>query len=193
MPPLWSFGYQQSHRTLARREEMLSIATNLPRKAAPMRCAHLPRDRLLPFRLEHRARIVHLQPQGVPRSQAEMLDELHALHFHVVPHVVVRSRSLAGRSATARRRVAMIEEDAARYWTAHRKVFALGVDGWWPDEGDPFNPASRLARIRMYWEGPQLDRPDARALTHCTATVTPACSATGRSSGRATSTPPGRP
>ncbi len=55
-----------------------------------------------------------------------------------------------------------IEEDAARYWAAHREVFALGVDGWWPDEGDPFGPASRLSRIRMYWEGPQLDRPGAR-------------------------------
>ena len=26
MPPLWSFGYQQSHRTLASREEVLSEA-----------------------------------------------------------------------------------------------------------------------------------------------------------------------
>ena len=54
------------------------------------------------------------------------------------------------------------EEDAAAYWDAHREVFALGVDGWWPDEGDPLDAASRLARIRMYWEGPQLDRPDRR-------------------------------
>ena len=54
------------------------------------------------------------------------------------------------------------EENASAYWDLHRKVFALGVDGWWPDEGDPLGPASRLARIRMYWEGPQLGRPDQR-------------------------------
>ncbi len=76
--------------------------------------------------------------------------------------MVVRSRSLAGRVNDRPAPNRNIEEDAARYWAAHRDVFALGVDGWWPDEGDPFNPASRLSRIRMYWEGPQLDRPGTR-------------------------------
>ena len=44
----------------------------------------------------------------------------------------------------------------------HRPVFALGVDGWWPDEGDALNLPSRLVRNRMYWEAPQLDRPNER-------------------------------
>src|SRR5207302_9156982 len=34
--------------------------------------------------------------------------------------------------------------------------------GWWPDEGDPLDIASRLTRNRMYWEGPLLDRPNER-------------------------------
>jgi alpha-glucosidase/alpha-D-xyloside xylohydrolase len=38
----------------------------------------------------------------------------------------------------------------------------MGVDGWWPDEGDPLDIASRLVRNRMYWEGPQIDRPNER-------------------------------
>ena len=38
----------------------------------------------------------------------------------------------------------------------------LGVDGWWPDQGDGLDGRSRLARIRMYWEGPQLYRPNER-------------------------------
>jgi alpha-glucosidase/alpha-D-xyloside xylohydrolase len=38
----------------------------------------------------------------------------------------------------------------------------MGVDGWWPDEGDPLDISSRLVRNRMYWEGPQLDRPNER-------------------------------
>src|SRR5207244_528952 len=54
------------------------------------------------------------------------------------------------------------KEQASCAWDAHRKTFALGVDGWWPDEGDPLNSEARLARNRMYWEGPQLDRPDER-------------------------------
>ncbi len=38
----------------------------------------------------------------------------------------------------------------------------MGVDGWWPDEGDPLDIPSRLVRNRMYWEGPQIDRPNER-------------------------------
>lgn len=38
----------------------------------------------------------------------------------------------------------------------------MGVDGWWPDEGDTLDIASRLTRNRMYWEGPQIDRPHER-------------------------------
>jgi alpha-glucosidase/alpha-D-xyloside xylohydrolase len=38
----------------------------------------------------------------------------------------------------------------------------MGVDGWWPDEGDPLDIPSRLVRNRMYWDGPQVDRPNER-------------------------------
>ena len=48
------------------------------------------------------------------------------------------------------------------YWPYHKPLFDLGVDGWWPDQGDGLDAASRLARIRMYWEGPQLYRPNER-------------------------------
>ena len=44
----------------------------------------------------------------------------------------------------------------------HRAAFATGVDGWWPDEGDPMDIPSWLTRIRMYWEGAQMDRPNER-------------------------------
>jgi len=54
------------------------------------------------------------------------------------------------------------ESEASCYWDAHRKDFALGIDGWWPDEGDPLDIPSRLIRNRMYWEGPQIDRPNER-------------------------------
>jgi alpha-glucosidase (family GH31 glycosyl hydrolase) len=53
-------------------------------------------------------------------------------------------------------------EEASCLWDAHRKDFAMGVDGWWPDEGDPLDAPSRLTRNRMYWEGAQRDRPNER-------------------------------
>jgi alpha-glucosidase/alpha-D-xyloside xylohydrolase len=54
------------------------------------------------------------------------------------------------------------ETQASCYWKMHQPVFDLGIDGWWPDEGDALNGPSRLVRNRMYWEAPQLDRPNER-------------------------------
>jgi alpha-glucosidase/alpha-D-xyloside xylohydrolase len=38
----------------------------------------------------------------------------------------------------------------------------VGVDGWWPDQGDGLDPASRLARNRMYYDGSRQWRPNER-------------------------------
>jgi alpha-glucosidase/alpha-D-xyloside xylohydrolase len=91
-----------------------------------------------------------------------VIDELHGLGFHVVLHAVILARTLRGTVHDPCDLSRYDEEEAGCYWNTHRKVCALGVDGWWPDEGDPLDAASRLARNRMYWEGPQLDRPDER-------------------------------
>ena len=48
------------------------------------------------------------------------------------------------------------------YWPAHKPLYDLGIDGWWPDQGDGYDAPSRLARIRMYWEGSQMWRPNER-------------------------------
>jgi alpha-glucosidase/alpha-D-xyloside xylohydrolase len=54
------------------------------------------------------------------------------------------------------------ERSVGCYWPHHKGVFDLGIDGWWPDQGDGLDAPSRLNRIRMYWEGSQLWRPDER-------------------------------
>jgi alpha-glucosidase/alpha-D-xyloside xylohydrolase len=48
------------------------------------------------------------------------------------------------------------------YWPYHKPLFDVGVDGWWPDQGDGLDARSRLNRHRMYWEGSQLWRPNER-------------------------------
>jgi alpha-glucosidase (family GH31 glycosyl hydrolase) len=48
------------------------------------------------------------------------------------------------------------------YWPAHKGLTDMGVDGWWPDQGDGLDAPSRLARNRMYFEGQQLYRPNQR-------------------------------
>jgi alpha-glucosidase/alpha-D-xyloside xylohydrolase len=92
----------------------------------------------------------------------EVLDRLHEKNFRAVLHAVILSDKLRG-TVHDRCDVSRFDEEAASCsWDAHRKAFAMGVDGWWPDEGDPLDIASRLVRNRMYWEGPQLDRPNER-------------------------------
>jgi alpha-glucosidase/alpha-D-xyloside xylohydrolase len=161
MPPLWALGYQQSHRTLASRDEVLAVARTFREKRLPCDTLIYLGTGFCPSGWNTGHGSFTFNPSVFADPKA-MLDELHALHFHVVPHVVIRARSVRGSVRDQPDPALPPEEDAARYWDTHRAVFALGVDGWWPDEGDPLDPASRLARIRMYWEGPQLDRPDAR-------------------------------
>src|SRR5256885_17156887 len=48
------------------------------------------------------------------------------------------------------------------YWARHRDTFALGVDGWWPDDGDELPIEARLTRHRCYYQGPLLDRTNSR-------------------------------
>jgi alpha-glucosidase/alpha-D-xyloside xylohydrolase len=38
----------------------------------------------------------------------------------------------------------------------------MGIDGWWPDQGDGLDAASRLARNRMYFDGQQMVRSNQR-------------------------------
>jgi alpha-glucosidase/alpha-D-xyloside xylohydrolase len=91
-----------------------------------------------------------------------MISDLHEDHFKVVLHAVILTDDLNGRAHDPCELTRFDESQAGCYWDAHRKVFAEGADGWWPDEGDPLNIKSRLTRNRMYWEGPQIDRPNER-------------------------------
>jgi alpha-glucosidase/alpha-D-xyloside xylohydrolase len=161
MPPLWSLGYQQSHRTLASRDLVLSIAETFREKKLPCDVLIYLGTGFCPSGWNTGHGSFSFNPTPFPDPKP-MLDELHKMHFRVVPHVVIRARSVTGRASDEFDRARIDESKAGSYWNAHRGVFALGVDGWWPDEGDPLDGPSRLARIRMYWEGCQIDRPDRR-------------------------------
>ncbi|MBV9154923.1 MAG: glycoside hydrolase family 31 protein [Acidobacteriaceae bacterium] len=160
MPPLWSLGYQQSHRTLESRAEVMD-------EASEFRSKNLPCDTMIylgtgfcpsGWNTGHGSFTFN---KNVFPDPAKMFDELHREHFHIILHLTRPPTQLYG---TVAHKGAQAEDinDAAHYWAMHREVFRLGVDGWWPDEGDTLSPQSRLARNRMYWEGPLEDRPNER-------------------------------
>jgi alpha-glucosidase/alpha-D-xyloside xylohydrolase len=161
MPPLWSFGYQQSHRTLAGREEVLAEAKTFREKKLPCDALIYLGTGFCPSGWNTENGSFAWNSRAFPDPK-KILDELHQDHFKVVLHAVILADELRGSAHDPCHAARFDAEQAGCYWDAHRKDFAEGVDGWWPDEGDPLDIKSRLARNRMYWEGPQIDRPNER-------------------------------
>ena len=161
LPPLWSFGYQQSHRTLASREEILEEANTFREKKLPCDALIYLGTGFCPsgWNTENGSFVWNSRVFPDP---PEILSQLHEKNFRVVLHAVILSDRLHGTVRDQCDLARFDEASAACYWDEHRRDFAMGVDAWWPDEGDPLDIASRLVRNRMYWEGPQLDRPNER-------------------------------
>ena len=161
LPALWTFGYQQSHRTIASREEILDEAKTFRDKKLPCDALIYLGTGFCPSGWNTANGSFDWNLRVFPDPKP-ILDEFHKRHFRAVLHAVILSRSLNGSVHDPCMLAQFDEEEASCYWDAHRKDFALGVDGWWPDEGDPLNAESRLNRNRFYWEAPQTDRPNER-------------------------------
>ena len=161
LPPLWSLGYQQSHRTLASRDEVLAEGKTFREKKLPCDTLIYLGTGFCPSGWNTENGSFSWNSRVFPDPR-QMIDDLHRNNFRVVLHDVILTDRLSGTVHDACRLSEFDEANASCYWDAHRKDFATGVDGWWPDEGDTLDIPSRLTRNRMHWEGPQLDRPDER-------------------------------
>jgi alpha-glucosidase/alpha-D-xyloside xylohydrolase len=161
MPPLWSLGYQQSHRTLASREEVLTEAKTFREKKLPCDALIYLGTGFCPSGWNTANGAFSWNSRVFPDPK-KILDELHHDHFKISLHAVILTDELRGNASDPCNAARFDEEQVGCHWDAHRKDFALGVDGWWPDEGDSLDIKSRLVRNRMYWEGPQIDRPNER-------------------------------
>ncbi len=172
MPPLWAFGYQQSHRTLASREEVLDEARTFRAKKLPCDALIYLGTGFCPSGWNTRNGEFAFNPAVFPDPGA-MFAQLHDEHFKVVLHAVLEGKTLSGTvddpctspplpSGTMPGGDWPDDRQVSCYWPAHKPAFDLGVDGWWPDQGDGLDPSSRLARIRMYWDGCREWRPDQR-------------------------------
>ena len=172
MPPLWSLGYQQSHRTLASREEILQEAKTFREKKLPCDTLIYLGTGFCPSGWNTDNGEFAFNKKVFP-DPPEILRELHADHFKVVLHAVLEGRTLTGTVADPCNAAPLPSGKAADgkwpddrrvpcYWPVHKPVFDLGVDGWWPDQGDGLDGPSRLARIRMYWDGARAARPNER-------------------------------
>lgn len=156
LPPKWALGYFQSHRTLASPNEPLEIARTFREKK-------LPCDALIYLGTGYCTNGWNTGHGSLAFNTnafaPENINALHAMDFKVIFHVNHAPRNLFGASIT--------EESSSplhirNYWSRHRSLSLLGVDGWWPDDGDELPLESRLARHRCYYEGALQERPEAR-------------------------------
>ena len=175
MPPKWALGYFQSHRTLAGPDEPLQIARTFREK-------NLPCDAVIYLGTGYCTNgwnTGHGSLDFNPNAfVADNIKALHDLNFKVVLHVNRAPRNLFG-SFNDPLTPSLSPSDGERvtdrpgegrgsprhirdYWARHRDIFALGVDGWWPDDGDELPLEARLTRHRCYYEGPLQDRPNTR-------------------------------
>ena len=173
LPPLWSFGYMQSHRTLTGPDEINWVARTFREKKLPCDALIYLGTEFTPSGWNTRNGEFGWKPENFPDPK-KFIDEMHAQHYKVVLHVVIEGQRMSGATADActpdkavpSGRSADDRWPADRavpcYWPYHKPLYDLGVDGMWPDQGDGLDEPSRLARIRMYWEGPQQYRPNER-------------------------------
>lgn len=160
LPPLWSFGYQQSHRTLESREAVLAEARQFRQRKLPCDAMIYLGTGFCPSGWNTGQGSFTFNPTVFP-DPAAIFHDLHEEHFKVVLHVTGCPEDLHGDVGDSGAAFGD-PSDAATYWLKHRDVQRTGVDGWWPDEGDELPPSSRLARNRMYFEGSQLFQPNVR-------------------------------
>lgn len=160
LPPLWSLGYLQSHRTLAGRDEVLAEAKTFRERGLPCDGMIYLGTGFCPDGWNTGHGSFAFNPRIFPDPE-EMIRRLHDDGMRVVLHVVDPPVSLHGAVGEWGAKTEK-EDHAAHYWKLHEPAMTIGVDGWWPDVGDSLDPDARLARIGMYWDGALKSRPDQR-------------------------------
>jgi len=159
MPPRWALGYMQSHRTLASQDEVLRVIGTFRDKKLPCDAVIYLGTGFCPsgWNTGHGSFTFNDKVFADPPA---MLKEIHEDNFKVILHVVPPG-DLHG-SVSDAGAAADVPGDAATYWEPHAALERIGVDGWWPDEGDKFSVYARFDRNRIYFKGSRKTFPDRR-------------------------------
>jgi alpha-glucosidase/alpha-D-xyloside xylohydrolase len=158
MPPKWVLGYMQSHRTLASPQEPAQIAKTFRDKQLPCDAVIYLGTGYCPAGWNVGHGTLEFNPKTFDQP-GKNLAALHDLRFKVILHINRAPKDLFGASVAEK---SDAPQHIRNYWARHREAFKLGVDAWWPDDGDELPIEPRLARHRCYYEGPLQDRPNER-------------------------------
>ena len=165
MPPKWSLGYMQSHRTLEGDSQMLGIVDTFREKRIPVDAVIYLGTGFAPSGWNTEQPSMTFNPEVFKRAPAEVMADLHERNVKTVVHIVpwkeILKDGLHG-NIPARSGETIDENHIQEYWKDHVPLFSAGVDAFWPDEGDPFDLFSRVVRHQLYYQGPLSSRPNTR-------------------------------
>lgn len=165
MPPKWSLGYMQSHRTLEDDAQMIRIVDTFREKRIPIDAVIYLGTGFTPRGWNTRQPSFAFNPEVFKRDPAEVIADLHARNVKVALHMVPWDRdrlpTLQG-SIPPKKGEPFDASHIANYWKQHVGLVEAGVDAWWPDEGDWFDLFERMKRHQLYYDGPISTQPDRR-------------------------------
>jgi alpha-glucosidase/alpha-D-xyloside xylohydrolase len=151
-------GYTQSHRTLAGPEEPVQIVKTFRDKKLPLDTVIYLGTGYAPLGWNIKNGTIDFNPKSFD-NPPQNIKNLHDQNVKVILHVNQAPKGMHGASVKEKSEAKI---HISNYWAWHVPVFNLGVDGWWPDDGDELPVEARLARHRCYFEGPLQVRPNER-------------------------------
>jgi alpha-glucosidase/alpha-D-xyloside xylohydrolase len=165
MPPKWSLGYMQSHRTLEDENQILRIVDSFRIKKIPVDAVIYLGTGFTPRGWNKRQPSFEFNPEVFKRDPKDVLAEMHAKNVKTVVHMVPFDRDKLPTLHGTIPAKAGEELDAGHiqnYWQHHVGLIKAGVDAFWPDEGDWFNLFERIKRHQLYYQGHLSTNPNIR-------------------------------
>jgi len=165
MPPKWSLGYMQSHRTLEDDTQMLGIVDSFRAKKIPLDAVIYLGTGFTPKGWNKKQPSFEFNPEVFKNDPKTVIEAMHNRNAKFVVHMVPWDRdkltTLHGSIPTKEGEI-LNASHIQNYWQEHVNLVNTGVDAFWPDEGDWFNLFERIKRHELYYKGHLSTQPNIR-------------------------------
>ncbi|MDL2208614.1 DUF5110 domain-containing protein [Parabacteroides sp. OttesenSCG-928-O15] len=172
MPPKWTMGYMQSHRTLESEKQLHEVVSTFREKQIPVDAVIYLGTGFCPQGWNNNQPSYEFNANLIPDPVA-FTKKMHDQHVKVITHVVPFDRNptrahphrLVTLHGTIPAQPGEVTDSShiQTYWKLfHEPLVKQGVDGFWPDEGDWFNLFERIKRHQLYYQGHLSTHPNVR-------------------------------
>ena len=172
MPPKWTMGFMQSHRTLESERKMHEVVSDFREKQIPVDAVIYLGTGFCPQGWNYNQPSYEFDRDLVP-DPAAFTKKMHDQNVKVIVHVVPFDRNSSERhpnrlvtlhgTIPAKPGEVIDSSHIQSYWKIHHEpLMKSGVDGFWPDEGDWFNLFERIKRHQLYYQGHLSTQPNVR-------------------------------